>query len=187
MSKRARVLSTQEIKDLFKILKNSRDQALFACGLYSGLRISEIIAIKQKDAFTANGGIKNVLRVPRLKKKKKKVFSDIPIHPKLRERLLKYKQDVPDSVWLFPTENSASGHLGRTRAHNILTNAFERLNLDGATTHSMRRTCLTNMSRAGIPTRTIQEISGHANLSQLEAYLAKDPVATHDAISSLKY
>lgn len=186
MPKRARVLSTQEIKDLFKILKNTRDQALFACGLYSGLRISEIIAIKQKDVFTANGGIKNALRVPRLKKKKK-VFSDIPIHPKLRERLLKYKQDVPDSVWLFPTENSLSGHLGRTRAHNILTNAFERLNLDGATTHSMRHTCLTNMSRAGIPTRTIQEISGHANLSQLEAYLAIDPADTHKAINALKY
>ncbi|MBX9720621.1 MAG: site-specific integrase [Candidatus Obscuribacterales bacterium] len=37
--------------------------------------------------------------------------------------------------------------------------------MEGASSHSMRRTCLTNMSRAGIPLRTIQEISGHSNLS----------------------
>ncbi|WP_442939264.1 tyrosine-type recombinase/integrase [Nostoc sp.] len=38
-------------------------------------------------------------------------------------------------------------------------------------THSFRRTALTQMSNASIPLRVIQEISGHRNLEQLQRYL----------------
>jgi integrase/recombinase XerD len=65
--------------------------------------------------------------------------------------------------------------------------AFTVLKLDGASTHSMRRTCLTQMSRAGIPLRTIQKISGHSNLGQLQSYLQVDPEDKHRAINVLKY
>ena len=41
----------------------------------------------------------------------------------------------------------------------------------GVSTHSFRRTALTQMSNAGIPLRVIQEISGHRNLEQLQKYL----------------
>jgi integrase len=94
----------------------------------------------------------------------------------LREQLLSYKKAVLDemenegesSSWLFPSGDDPEDHIGRVRAHNILTTAFTDLGVERASTHSMRRTCLTHMSRAGIPLRTIQEISGHANLSQLQ-------------------
>lgn len=43
------------------------------------------------------------------------------------------------------------------------------------------------MSRAGVPLRTIQEISGQSNLGQLQDYLAVDPADKHRAISLLKY
>ena len=41
----------------------------------------------------------------------------------------------------------------------------------GVSTHSFRRTVLTQISNAGIPLRIIQEISGHRNLEQLQKYL----------------
>jgi integrase/recombinase XerD len=98
-----------------------------------------------------------------------------------------YHKQLERSEWLFPSEDSATGHLERVRAHYILRDAFDRLRLQDASTHSMRRTCLTNMSRAGVPLRTIQDISGHASLSQLQEYLAVDPADKHRAISMLKY
>jgi len=189
MPGQARILSQTEIRDLFQILRNTRDQTIFAMGLYTGLRISEIIAIKQSQVFTKDGGVKNALKVTR-KKTKNVIYSDIPIHPRLREYLLRYKKDVDevfDSIWLFPSEVSRTGHIERVRAHYILRSAFDRLRLEDASTHSMRRTCLTLMSRAGVPLRTIQEISGHASLSQLQEYLAVDPADKHKAINLLKY
>lgn len=186
MPGQARILTQQEIRDLFRILRNTRDQALFALGVYSGLRVGEIISLKYKQLYAPSGGVRNALKVTRLKKNTT-VYSDIPIHPKLRDRLLKYQADCPKGTWLFPSDDSASGHIERVRAHYILRNAFDSLRLEDASTHSMRRTCLTNMSRAGIPLRTIQEISGHSSLSQLQEYLAVDPADKHKAISVLKY
>jgi integrase/recombinase XerD len=189
MPGQAKILTPDEIKTVFKILKNERNCALFALGIYSGLRIGEIITLKRNQLFTKDGGVRNVLKVVRLKRKST-VYSDIPIHPKLRDRLDAYRKAVEDearSKWLFPSEVSETGHIERVRAHYILRAAFDSLNLQDASTHSMRRTCLTNMSRAGIPLRTIQEISGHASLGQLQEYLAVDPADKQKAISALKY
>lgn len=186
MAGKAKVLTQKEISDIFKVLRNSRDQALFAVGIYTGLRIAEIIALRFDQVFTTNSGVRNLLKVVRVKKKNT-VYSEIPVHPKLRARLQSYLKEHDKSQWLFPSEVSATGHLERVRAHYILRDAFDRLRLQDASTHSMRRTCLTNMSRAGVPLRTIQEISGHASLSQLQEYLAVDPADKHKAINMLKY
>jgi len=184
MPGQAKILTTKEIEAVFKLLANPRDKTLFALGIYTGMRISEIICLKQDQVFTADGGIRYQLTVKRLKKKNT-VYSDIPVHKKLRALLKEYKPK--NSQWLFPSSESLAGHMSRPRAHQILADAFDTLNLQGASTHSMRRTCLTQMSRAGVPLRTIQDISGHSNLGQLQAYLQVDPEDKHKAISALKY
>ena len=189
MPGQAKILTPAEIKTVFQVLKNERDRALFALGIYAGLRVGEIITLKKNQLFTKDGGVRNVLKVVRLKRKTT-VYSDIPIHPKLRDRLEGYRkssEQVPRSTWLFPSDVSETGHLERVRAHHILRAAFDALNLQDASTHSMRRTCLTNMSRSGVPLRTIQEISGHASLAQLQEYLAVDPADKHKAKNLLKY
>jgi len=66
-----------------------------------------------------------------------------------------------------------------------LREAFERIDIEGASTHSFRRTALTQMSNAGIPLRVIQEISGHRNLEQLQRYLEVQPDQVRGAIASL--
>lgn len=154
----------------------------------SPCRIGEIITLKRNQLFTKEGGVRHALKVVRLKRKTT-VYSDIPIHPKLRDRLDAYLKGSEEGrqKWLFPSDDSGTGHIERIRAHYILRAAFDSLNLQDASTHSMRRTCLTNMSRAGIPLRTIQEISGHASLGQLQEYLAVDPADKHKAIGVLKY
>ncbi|HEY9755514.1 MAG TPA: tyrosine-type recombinase/integrase [Oculatellaceae cyanobacterium] len=112
---------------------------------------------------------------------------DIPVHPKLRALLKEYKNEVKENRWLFPSTESVTGHLSRVRAHEILALAFDTLKLDGAATHSMRRSRLPYMSRAGIPLRMIQEISSHSNLGQLQAYLQVDPEDKQRAINLLRY
>lgn len=185
MPGQAKILTPKEIDLVFKILESSRDKSIFALGIYTGMRIGEVIRLKQDQVFT-DGGIRYQITVKRLKKKDA-VYSDIPIHPKLRELLKDYKKDVKGQGWLFPSSESVTGHLSRERAHRILSEAFAALNLQGASTHSMRRSCLTFMSRAGIPLRTIQEISVHSNLGQLQTYLQVDPEDKHRAINVLKY
>lgn len=186
MAGKAKILSSQEIAAVFKLLLSARDRALFAIGLYTGLRISEIISLEQEHVFTADGGTRYKLVVKRLKKKSV-LYSEIPLHPKLRQILDEYKREIVVGRWLFPSDRSEKGHIVRGQAHNILSSAFSILKAEGARTHSMRRTFLTTLSRQGIPLRTIQEMSGHASLGQLQEYLDVDPEDKHKAISQLKY
>lgn len=81
MPGKAKVLGSKEIQTILKVLKTERDRALFATGLYTGLRISEIIAIGQNDVYTTSGGVRNVLKVTRLKKKNT-VYSNLAIETK---------------------------------------------------------------------------------------------------------
>jgi len=48
---------------------------------------------------------------------------------------------------------------------------MKRVGLIGVSSHSFRRTALTQMSNNGTPLRMIQEVSGHRNLEQLQVYI----------------
>jgi integrase len=90
MPGQTKVLSHQDIQNVFKHLDSQRDKTIFALGVYTGMRISEICSLKKDQVFTA-GGIKYILVVPRLKKKNT-VYSENPITPKLRQALFDYKK-----------------------------------------------------------------------------------------------
>jgi integrase/recombinase XerD len=105
----------------------------------------------------------------------------------LRGYLERYKPEA-GKVWLFPGgvfREEQTRHINPDSASRVLRKAFEKVNIDGASTHSMRRTALTQMSNAGIPLRTIQEISGHRNLEQLQNYLEIKPEQVKGAIATL--
>jgi integrase/recombinase XerD len=67
----------------------------------------------------------------------------------------------------------------------LLREACARVGLEGVSTHSFRRTALTQMSNAGIPLRVIQEISGHRTLDELYKYLEVKPEQVLGAVASL--
>ncbi|MEP6541340.1 tyrosine-type recombinase/integrase [Microcoleus vaginatus GB1-A2] len=67
----------------------------------------------------------------------------------------------------------------------MLRMACKNIGLEGVSTHSFRRTALTQMSDACIPLRVIAKISGHQDLSQLHAYLEVRPEQVRGAIASL--
>ena len=63
--------------------------------------------------------------------------------------------------------------------------ACQQVDIFGVSSHSFRRTALTQMSNAGIPLRVIQEISGHRNLEQLQRYLEVTDAQVLGAAASL--
>jgi integrase/recombinase XerD len=92
----------------------------------------------------------------------------IPVIEDLRQLLSNY-YPIRGDVYLFP--GRSNGHLAEDSAARILREACKQVGIIGVSTHSFRRTALTQMSNAGIPLRVIQEISGHRNLEQLQKYM----------------
>ena len=72
---------------------------------------------------------------------------------------------------MFPDARDQSKHLQRQSVDRALRAACKALNIEGASTHSFRRSALTAASDKGVPLRVIQSISGHASLEMLQRYL----------------
>ena len=47
----------------------------------------------------------------------------------------------------------------------------KKLDIEGASTHSFRRSALSAASDKGVPLRVLQSISGHSSLEMLQRYL----------------
>ncbi|HEY9873522.1 MAG TPA: tyrosine-type recombinase/integrase [Candidatus Obscuribacterales bacterium] len=97
----------------------------------------------------------------------------VDIQPGLAKFLVEYQPAKPGA--LFPGMRGVTEHLTRFMADKIIKDACRRVGLEGVSTHSFRRTALTQMCNAGIPLRHIQEISGHNDLGTLQRYLEVSP------------
>jgi integrase/recombinase XerD len=107
----------------------------------------------------------------------------VDIQPGLA-KLLQAHQVKPG--FLFPGRCPGQP-MTRFMADKILKKACERIGLVGVSTHSFRRTALTQMSSAGIPLRHIQEISGHNDLGTLQRYLEVSPDQRRKAVSVIGF
>ncbi|MUH00831.1 tyrosine-type recombinase/integrase [Scytonema sp. UIC 10036] len=180
---RAKILTQQEIQQIFNHgLENDRDRTLFGVCLFSGCRIREACTLLTSDIYTPKGLVRPKLIIRKANSKGKLATRSIPVIEDLRQLLCHYRS-LAGSVYLFP--GRSNGHISEDSAARILRSACFRVGITGVSTHSFRRTALTQMSNAGIPLRVIQEISGHRNLEQLQKYLEVTEEQVLGAASSL--
>ena len=181
---KAKELTAQEIKTLRSLNVPDHHRLLFELGMNTGLRLSELLSLKTTDVFTEQGNPVHVIRARRLKKRSStNIYSNIPVSTSLRRYLKGYAP--PETEYLFQGEKG--GPINRVTADRWLSSLFGLAGIQGASSHSMRRTFLSAMSRAGVPIRTIQEISGHSNLQELYTYLQVSDDDTKRAVNSVEF
>ena len=179
----AKILGYKEIHRLFSHgLLTPRDRALFGACLYTACWVSEALQLKTGDVKGDTLTLRKVIT-------KGKDTRYIDILPRLQTILGEYLQELEEAEYLFPAlrQRSGDGYLDRTTADKILKDACRRVMTQGVSTHSFRRTALTQMSSAGVPIRTIQEISGHRDLSSLQRCLKATPEQKKGAITALSF
>lgn len=181
----AEILSPEQINLLFtEGLLLPRDRALFGVCLFTAARINEACTLLTHDVIGASG-IRDKVLFRSVNTKGKQDTREIQIHPKLRFYLEEYQPNIRKQ-YLFPGRHGL-GHIHKASADKILRQAFQRLGLEGFSTHSFRRTALTHMHNSNIPLRHIQAISGHRTLAALARYLDVSEEQKRGAIASLNF
>lgn len=173
----AKVLTTVELSQLFdRGFSTPRDKAIFAICLFTACRISECLQL-EKTAITSQKIIfkKDIT-------KGKRATREIVISTSLKTYLHEYHSRKPENPYYFP---GYSSYLKLNQASKILKKACTKIGLEGVSTHSFRRTALTQMSKKGVPLRTIQEISGHVSLAALQRYLEVSEEDKNKAIKTI--
>ena len=185
---RAKILTTDEIKLLFNegfTLNPKRDRTLFAVCLYTACRITECVTLNIQDVYDSKLRVRPELVIRKGNTKGKLATRTIPVIEDLRIRLNEFKPSITRG-YLFPGRHGKN-HILKTSADAILRSVCQKLEIEGVSTHSFRRTALTRMSDSGVPLRHIQAISGHRTLAALERYLGVTEQQKETAISTLDF
>jgi len=171
----ARTLNSKELNLLLLYIATrkfaARDRAMVLMTYLSGTRVAETAAILLRDVLALDGTIKQeiALKPEQTKGKRGRV---VVLSEKLRKELLTYLQDRfatkhlvditrTDAMQkpLFATQKR-EGFTANTACYHFHM-LYKAAGLDGCSSHSGRRTFLTNLSAKAVPVRVMMELAGH--------------------------
>lgn len=162
-TKLPKVLSQEEIKDLFKQVTNMKHKCELMIAYSCGLRVSEVANLKVTDIDS-----KRMIVFIRQGKGKKDRITTLSV--KMLEALREYYKEYRPKIWLFenPTKD---GHISNRTLQVIFNKAKDKAGIrKEATFHSLRHSYATHLLEQGVDLRFIQELLGHANSKTTERY-----------------
>jgi len=186
----AKTLTKQQLAAALRRAAHSRyperDRVMILLSVKAGLRAGEIAKLTWPMVLDAGGRIASHIELHDGAAKKRSGRT-IPLHPQLIRALMVLKQ-----------QHGASGPVIRSERGDALrpgsvVNWFRRLYGDlgfaGCTSHSGRRTFVTNAARlvfkAGGSLRDVQQLAGHRSIEQTQAYIEGDSRAKRRLIALL--
>ena len=148
-----------------------RDRAIIAVSFNAGLRAKEIASLTIENVQNEDGSIRDefVLNPTQTKGgRARRVF----INAKLKSELATYLKKVSlrrCCSYLFQSQKG-KGFSANTMCQLII-GIYQQCGLDGATSHSGRRTFISKLSASGVGIRVLAELAGHASISSTQIYI----------------
>jgi len=195
LTKQAKTLSEKQIKlvllHLTTTRNSTRNRVIFLLSVKSGFRAKEIADLRWKMLMNSDGQMMNEIHLTNTASKGKSSGRVITIHKELKKSLLELYEQVSnkksfdvESSYVITTERS-----NKTSAQAIV-NTFQRwyseLGFIGASSHSGRRTFITNVAKkisaVGGSMRDVQSLAGHSNLQTTQRYIEVDTASQKKVI-----
>lgn len=178
---KATVLSPVDVDKIVKASTHKAHNLAFLIGIYTGERIGAILQLEVWNVY--ENPYKSVPRqfitYPASTRKKSPDGTaktrEVPISKNLEVTLRNY--DPPKDGFLFPNPQRPGEHLKYDAFGKWLSRTCIKAGLGrrGITSHSMRRSLVTNLAAQGVPIPVIQKITGHSNLRNVQEYVDVDP------------
>ena len=177
----ATVLAPAELRRVLAHVHSSRqparNRAMVLLSFRAGLRAAEIAGLTWHLVLTGRGKVGTVVVVASCIAKMGH-GRRIPLHPDLRAALreLHRQQGQPRAGPVILSERG--GAMTPRSVVNWFKAVYAAVGLDGCSSHSGRRTFITEsarlLPRAGDSLRDVQELAGHRALSTTERYIQGD-------------
>ncbi len=175
--KQAYILTpTQMRKALIHIRKThrhkTRDRLIFLLSFKAGLRACEIANLNWSMLLDAFGNIAKYISLYDSISKKRSGRT-IPIHENIKPLLLKLLKEREDDPHVVLSERGEQ--MTPNSIVNWFTCLYKQLGFCGCSSHSGRRTFITNGARlihkAGGSLRDIQQLAGHRSIEMTQRYI----------------
>ena len=171
----AKVLDTPELDLVIKYLKTLNQQFVAKTLRNTGARVGEVVQLRWRDIgreqilFPAN--------ITKRKLKSREIFISDSFHKQLMDwsrywTIYKGRKPLPEDFVFYGRKEGT--HQTTRSFMDALDKATERAKISGVSSHSFRRTQLTQLHRKQVPLNVIKSISGHQSLNTLSLYLQVD-------------
>lgn len=177
MSKQAKTLNATEIRKVLDYVATRkhalRNRALVMTTFLSGMRVGEVASLRFKDVVDASGAIRNEIRLTAAQTKGNEarvVFVSERLRKELEQYLRVYKTTDLNSKLFYSQKRISDGFTANTLTQ-FFHFLYKRVGLDGASSHSGRRTFITNLASKGVGVRVLMSLSGHKNISTTQSYI----------------
>jgi len=154
-----------------------RNRAMMLLTHLAGLRIGEVACLRWSDVTTTDGEIKDEIRLlPDMTKGRhsRTVF----VSAKLRAELQAYAAQakcVERSYPFFASQKSVKAGFNANSLAQTFALLYEGAGLEGASSHSGRRTFLTNLANQGTAIHLLKALAGHRSIQTTATYLYSSP------------
>lgn len=171
----AKSLTPAELEHLLEFVSQRtyamRNRLILAFGFHAGMRVGEISSLTIGDVMNPDGRVKTEVRLSADQTKgrhPRTVFLPQRLQTELQEYLDIRKPANPVHP-LFVTAGR------RAFSANVLTQhlywLYRAAGISGASSHSGRRTFITNLASKGISVRVLASLAGHRSIAVTQKYI----------------
>lgn len=175
--KQARTLDDREFRRVLDHVASrthaARNRAMLMMTFYGGFRVGEVARLKLGDVFDPEGNVRPEIQLDS-ERVKNKYARTVFLSERLRKELTQYRGSLTRfslELPLFPTQKSPQrGFTPNTAAQHFAT-IYRSAGLDGATSHSGRRTFITRLANKGVSVRLLASLAGHKSITTTQRYI----------------
>jgi integrase len=193
LSKQAAYLSEKQIRNALSRTNeykySLRNRTIVELSIYSGLRAIEIASLRWEHLLDEHGRVGEVIKLTN-DASKGKSGGLVPLNTKLKQTLTELLDSTVNiSLKSNVIVNGKGQALKRQSVVNLLWSHYRRCDINGASSHSGRRTFITNAARkislVGGSVRDIQALARHKNLQTTQRYVEQNTEAQRKVVELL--
>ena len=185
----ARALNAAEMEQVLAHVNAGRHAHRNRCFILlthlAGMRVGEVASLRWVDVLTADGHIKEEIRLlPEMTKGKhaRTVFISTRLRQELQQYADIYHRSATLECPLFYSQKDARRGFTANSLTQTIAKLYRGAGLDGATSHSGRRSFLTNLANKGTAIHLLRTLAGHRSISTTATYLYSSPTQLKAAV-----
>jgi len=181
IGKQAKVLNPKQVDAVLhhigKRRNGLRNQVIFLLSVRAGLRAKEIAALRWSMVLDASGAVGDAIHLTN-QASKGNSGRVIPLNRQLRAVLVSLHHSQARSGTGHVINTERAPRMSSQAVVNLFARWYRDLGLAGCSSHSGRRTFITNAARkistVGGSLRDVQFLAGHASLQTTQRYIEGD-------------
>jgi integrase/recombinase XerD len=184
----AKTLNPEDLEKVLSFINTQRhmvrNRAMMLLTHWAGLRIGEVAALRWMDVVMPSGQIKDEIRLLS-RMTKNQTARTVYVSQRLKEELKRYSNQARCIERTYPFFASQKSSLKGFSANSLaqtFAQIYKSAGIEGASSHSGRRTFLTSLANKGTAIHILKTLAGHQSITTTAAYLYSSPAQLRAAV-----